>query len=86
MIDLKERPASIHPIKSKLKINILDDEDIRKINQAALSLLEDVGVTVPSERALKIFADAGAKVDLDKKIVRIPASLVTDSLKKAPRS
>jgi len=84
MIKLEERRASIQPIKSKLKISILDDEDIKKINQTALSILEEVGVVFPSEKALKIFADAGANVDFDKKLVKIPSYLVTDSLKKAP--
>jgi len=85
MIKLEERRASIQPIKSKLKINILDNEDIKKINQTALNILEEVGVFFPSEKALKIFADAGANVDFDKKIVKIPGHLVTDYLKKAPR-
>jgi trimethylamine--corrinoid protein Co-methyltransferase len=85
MIELTRRRASIQPIKSKVRISILDDEDIRKINQTALSLLEEVGVAIPSEKALKIFADAKADVDFDKKIVRIPSHLVADSLKQAPR-
>ena len=85
MIKLTERKASIQPIKSKLRISILDDEDIKKINQTALSILEEVGIMMPSEKALKIFADAGADVDFDKKLVKIPGQLVVDSLKKAPR-
>jgi len=85
MIKLTERAASIQPIKSKLKISVLDDEDIQKINQAALTILEEVGVVMPSEKALRIFADAGANVDFDKKLVKIPSHLVVDSLKKAPR-
>jgi len=85
MIKLEERKASIQPIKSKLKISILDDEDIKKINQTARDILEEVGIVFPSEKALKIFADAGANVDFDKKLVKIPNHLVTDYLKKAPR-
>jgi len=85
MIKLEERRASIQPIKSKLKISILDDGDIKKINQTALNILEEVGVVFPSQKALKIFADAGAKVDFEKKLVKIPSHLVTDYLKKAPR-
>ena len=85
MIKLEERKASIQPIKSKLKISILDNDDINKINQTARDIIEEVGVVFPSEKALKIFADAGAKVDFDKKLVKIPSHLVTDYLKKAPR-
>jgi trimethylamine--corrinoid protein Co-methyltransferase len=85
MIELTERRASIEPIKSKLRISILDDQEIEKINQTALTILEEVGVVIPSEKALKIFADAKADVDFDKEIVKIPSHLVADSLKKAPR-
>lgn len=83
MIKLEERRASIQPIKSKLKISILDDGDVKKINQTALNILEEVGVFFPSEKALKIFADARARVDFDKKLVKIPGSMVTEYLKKA---
>lgn len=72
MIELTERRASIQPVKSKLRISILDDEDIKRINQTALTILEEVGILMPSEKALKIFADAGADVDFDKKLVKIP--------------
>jgi len=85
MIKLEERRATIQPIKSKLKISILSDEDIKKINQTALNILEEVGIVFPSEKALRIFADAGANVDFDKKLVKIPSHLVADCLKKAPR-
>lgn len=85
MIELKERKASIHPIKSKLKISILSDEEINGINQTARDIMENVGVVIPSEKALKIFADANAKVDFDKQIVKLPSQLVEDSLKTAPR-
>lgn len=85
MVKLTETGARIQPIKSKLKISILDDEEIKGINQTARDILEKVGIMVPSAKALTIFADAGADVDLHKKIVRIPAQLVDDFLKTAPR-
>lgn len=85
MIKLEERRASIQPIKSNLEISILSDDDVAKVNQIALSILEEVGVAFFSEKALRIFADAGAKVDFDKKLVKIPSHLVAKYLKKAPR-
>jgi trimethylamine:corrinoid methyltransferase-like protein len=60
MLKLTERKASIQPIKSKLRVSVLDDEEIKSINQTALDILEEVGIELPSEKALKIFADAGA--------------------------
>ena len=85
MLKLKERKASIHPIKSKLKISILSEEEIEGINQTALNILEDVGFVMPSVKALSIFADAGANVDFNKQLVKLPGQLVIDSLKSAPR-
>jgi trimethylamine--corrinoid protein Co-methyltransferase len=82
---LTETEASIQPIKSKLKISILDDDEIGGINQTARDILETVGIMIPSTKALGILADVGASVDLDKKLAKIPAQLVDDSLKTAPR-
>jgi trimethylamine--corrinoid protein Co-methyltransferase len=77
--------ASIQPIKSKLKISILDDEDIRSITEAALSILEEVGMQCTSEKALIIFAEAGANVDFNNKTVKLPGHLVVKYLNKAPK-
>lgn len=68
MIALKERTARIEPIKSRLKISLLEEEEIAKINQTARDIMEAVGVLFPSQMALEIFADAGAHVDFDHKI------------------
>lgn len=63
MIKLEKRKASIQPIKSKLKISILDDQEISQINQNTRAVLDEVGVKFPSEKALKIFSEVGAVVD-----------------------
>ncbi len=39
MIKLEERKASIQPIKSKLKISILDDLEINQINHNSRTVL-----------------------------------------------
>jgi len=85
-MDLQDRAASIQPIKSALKMKILDDSDIRSIDETALRILEEVGVSMPLEKALKIFADNGANVDFDRQLVKIPADLVKKSMAMAPRS
>lgn len=65
---------------------VLNDNQISRIHQASLDILERVGVTVPHEEVLRRFADAGAKVDRDKQRVRIPAGLVTKSLDQAGKA
>ena len=86
MIKLEERKANIQPIKSKLKISILDDLEISQINQNTRTVLEEVGVTFPSDKALKIFAEAGANVDFDNQLVKIPADLLDKYLATSPRA
>lgn len=86
MDKLEERKASIQPIKSKLKISILDDQEISLINQNTRSVLEEIGVTFPSDKALKIFADVGANVDFDNQLVRISADLLDKYLATSPRT
>jgi len=86
MIKLEERKASIQPIKSKLKVSIIDDQEIGQINQNTRTVLEEVGVTFPSDKALKIFADVGANVDFDNQLVKIPADLLDKYLATSPRS
>jgi len=86
MIKLEKRKASIQPLKSKLKVSILDDREISQINQNTRTVLEEVGVTFPSEKALRIFAEVGASVDFDKQLVKIPADLLDKYIATAPRS
>lgn len=44
MIKLQEHKASIQPIKSKLKVSVLEDDEIKQINQNTRTVLEEVGV------------------------------------------
>ncbi|NOR90860.1 MAG: hypothetical protein GQ524_11485 [Anaerolineales bacterium] len=86
MIKLNERKASIQPIKSKLKISILDDQEIDQVNQNTRTVLKEVGVKFPSEKALKIFAEAGAEVDFTDQVVKIPPDLLDKYLATSPRA
>lgn len=86
MTNLQAHKASIQPIRSKLKIRILEDDEIVQINQNTRSVLEEVGVVFPSGKALRRFAEAGARVDFGQQLVRIPAHLLDQYLAKSPRS
>jgi trimethylamine--corrinoid protein Co-methyltransferase len=68
----------------KLKLEILGKEDVRKIHEATLHIIENVGVRFPSKRALQTWEDAGADVDHEKKIVKVKPYLIEDALKQAP--
>ncbi len=68
----------------KLSINILNPAEVRKIHEATLNIIENVGVRFPSKRALEIWAANGATVDLDKMIVKVKPQIIEDALKNAP--
>jgi len=73
-------------IRNIKALKIIDDEQIEKIYQDTLEVLESVGVRFESERALKLFADNGCKVDFKNRRVRIPSHIVEDCLRKCPSS
>src|SRR5574342_412484 len=68
----------------KLKLEILTTEEVRKIHEATLWIIEHVGVRFPSKRALDIWEANGAAVDREKKIVRVKGDLIEEALKKCP--
>ncbi len=81
----KERISAVE-IKPEMRIKILADSDVERIQQASLSILEECGIRFPSKKALMIFADGGARVDFKSQIVKIPQEMLIKALAKAPRS
>jgi trimethylamine--corrinoid protein Co-methyltransferase len=79
----KIRPLEIKP---EMRIRVLNGNELKKIQQASLKILEETGIKFYSKKALDIFAEGGADVDFTNRIVRISPDLVNDSLAKAPRS
>ncbi|MEL7565440.1 MAG: trimethylamine methyltransferase family protein [Dehalobacterium sp.] len=68
------------------KYRLLSEEDIKKIHEKALLILESTGVKFDSEEALRILKDHGAIVDFDKQIAKITGHMVLDSIKRTPES
>lgn len=68
----------------KLKLEVLTKEEVQKIHEATLHIIENVGVRFPSKRALDIWEAAGATVDREKKIVKVKPYLIEDTLKQCP--
>jgi trimethylamine--corrinoid protein Co-methyltransferase len=69
-----------------LGIEPLSRDDLYKIHEATLELLERTGVRVDNQEARSMLQKAGADVDLKSRVVKIPQHLVEWALKKAPRS
>jgi trimethylamine---corrinoid protein Co-methyltransferase len=68
----------------RLKLEILSPEDIKKIHDATLSIIEKVGVRFPSSNALKIWEVNGATVDHEKMIVRVKPEIIESALRSCP--
>src|SRR5512136_1383728 len=68
----------------RLKLDILNDQDVRKIHTATLDVIESVGVRFPSQKALDIFEAHGAMVDRATCIVKVPGRVIEEALKHAP--
>jgi trimethylamine--corrinoid protein Co-methyltransferase len=70
----------------KLSLNILTPDEVQKIHQATLHIIEHVGVRFPSKRALDIWAANGANVDFEKMIVKASPQIIETALKNAPKA
>ena len=64
-------------------LNFLTNDEIGRIHEASLHILEKTGVKIESEKVRRLLADNGAEVKGT--IVRIPRSLVEEAIKKAPK-
>jgi trimethylamine:corrinoid methyltransferase-like protein len=64
----------------------LSQEEQQIIHNESVRILEEVGALYHSKKALKILEKKGATVDLESKIARIPAEMVAEALRTAPKS
>jgi trimethylamine--corrinoid protein Co-methyltransferase len=76
----------LEPIRSRRRVRFLDDDQLDRLQDGTLRILEEVGVRFPSDTALDILGDHGAMVDRDSQIVRFPRDLVRRALSVAPRT
>lgn len=58
----------------------LSADDVTRIHQASLDVLEQVGIEVPPSECRDIFQAAGARIDPSRNRVYIPRSMVEDAL------
>lgn len=58
-----------------------DDAEIKRIHEASLEILENVGLLVRNQRAREIFAKHGCNVDTQSGLVKIPRNIVEECRK-----
>jgi len=68
----------------KLSLTILSHEDVLKIHEATLEIIETVGVKFPLSRALDIWEANGAQVDRKRMVVKVPGRVIESALRQAP--
>jgi trimethylamine--corrinoid protein Co-methyltransferase len=68
----------------KPTVNLLDREGIQRIHQAALDLLQNVGVKIASEPGAALLREAGQAFDTSTGAIRISPDLVEQCVSKLP--
>ncbi len=72
--------------RPKLRLEVLSQDEVRRIHQASLEVIKTVGVRFPSDWALDILEETGAIVDRESQIARLPSQLIVEALTNAPPS
>ncbi|MFQ5958819.1 MAG: trimethylamine methyltransferase family protein, partial [Alphaproteobacteria bacterium] len=65
-------------------IEVLSEEQVERVHDASLAILEDIGMEFLSDAALDVLARAGADVDRESKRVRFDRGLIEESVAHAP--
>jgi len=68
----------------KLRLEVLTPQEVKRIHDATLYIIERVGVRFPSKKALEVWAAHGASVDPDRMVVRAKPELIESALKHCP--
>jgi trimethylamine--corrinoid protein Co-methyltransferase len=66
-------------------VEVLRPEQLEKIHEASLRILEEIGMEFLDEEALSILKAAGVKVEAGSQRVRLDRGLVLESIAKTPR-
>ena len=67
-------------------LNILSEDELHRIYEASLSLLEDPGLFSESDLFLDIFEKGGAQVDCEARTIRVPRVMIEAAIRSAPSS
>ncbi len=68
------------------QLQLLTDEQVTAIHNAALQILEETGLKIENEEAMDLLENAGADVNREEDIAKIPQHVVNESIEMAPRS
>ncbi|MCK4246624.1 trimethylamine methyltransferase family protein, partial [Candidatus Bipolaricaulota bacterium] len=66
------------------KYNVLSQEEIEKIHNSSLSVLEETGVRVDDDHFLTLFEKIGANVNRNQRLVKLPPNIVKEFVGMVP--
>ncbi|UCB45832.1 MAG: trimethylamine methyltransferase family protein [Spirochaetota bacterium] len=72
-------------IEKLTRPTVLNNEEILKIHENSLKVLEDTGMYIDNDEVLKTCLDMGLNAELNKKIVKFPRDVVEKSLQSIPK-
>src|SRR5665647_1422983 len=75
----------VQPLKPAFRGAYHTPEQLDRLKQATLDILENVGVQFQSEKALDLLAEHGVHVDRVTQVAKFPPAVVRDAMGKAPR-
>lgn len=68
-----------------MKLELLNREQVERVHSASVRILEQVSVLIHENNLLRFLEDTGATVDLEKRRVKMPASLVEECITRTPK-
>lgn len=77
--------SPLEPLRPAYRLQYFTDEQLDKLQEATLDILENIGVKFMSEKALAVLSDHGAQVDKATQIVKMERNLVLKAMKTVPR-
>ena len=83
---MAEAAARIDPIRPRLRWDVLDAGDIRRLEDAIHRTLAEVGVRFPLARALDVLERGGCRVDRASQVALLPEQVVRAALQAAPKA
>ena len=69
-----------------MRLDVLTDQQIKKVHEASLQILRKVGIQVPHQELRRLFLEAGGSGSEADEVIKIPEQLVYSSLESAGKS
>ena len=66
----------------KCEVSLLSQEEVSKIHETSVKILQEIGMKIEHDRMLKLLNEIGADVDFNKQVVKFPRKLAEECMRK----